>query len=481
MKIKMLLPMFVVVSVGCSKADFGSGSGKKVGSGDVLPAGGLQNPQEEALDVSEDEKNRRLAEDGPLAGDKELNAKTIELNCENSQGVIIDVGDDVIKKPIKGDETPFLELGNGKAVDIDTTGKPIVDPIKGGKDGGKPGTDLPKKDPEVLPPQAKVHAKVKGRFCPQAKNKLTVLFVVDYSGSMGRHVPVQGQAEIPGNDPQIAGSCGRLRAAQAIITKIRAEKVPTDSVEIGMVPFAGGIITNKIISITDLASFEALVSKDTFCQYVVQGSSFGYDPVNPGGIEGPAGFLGLGRVDSSTNYTAAFTAAQSMLQGVYGRKVTYFISDGQPTSGGADPVQAGITAGRMLRDSVDNLVLNGLLLGQTGPEALNVLAQVAGSPERVRRADNADELAKEILEFPEASIDEQSGRATLTVAPYPAADLGLRYLSKDSNSPGVWVYETQPFVLLGKPGQVTLNEVLVTAKGSDGSTHSAKVVIRYRQ
>ena len=140
------------------------------------------------------------------------------------------------------DETPFLELGNGKGVEIDTTGKPIVDPIKGGKDGGKPGPDLPKKDPEVIPPQAKVHAKVKGRFCPQAKNKLTVLFVVDYSGSMGRHVPVQGQAEIPGNDPQIAGSCGRLRAAQAIVSKIRAEKVPTDSVEIGMVPFAGGII-----------------------------------------------------------------------------------------------------------------------------------------------------------------------------------------------------------------------------------------------
>ena len=481
MKIKMLLPVFVVVSVGCSKADFGSGNGKKIGGGDVLPAGGQQNPQEEPLDVSQDEKNRRLAEDGPLSGDKELNAKTIELNCENSQGVIIDIGDDVIKKPIKGDETPFLELGTGKGVEIDTTGKPIDDISKGGKDGGKPQTDLPKKDPEVLPPQAKVHAKVKGKFCPQAKNKLTILFVVDYSGSMGRHVPEQGQAEIPGNDPQIDGSCGRLRAAQAIISKIRSEKVATDSVEIGMVPFAGGIVTSKIVSIIDLESFEKIVSKDTFCQYVVQGPSFGYDPANPGGIEGPAGFLGLGRVDSSTNYTAAFTAAQSMLQGVYGRKVTYFISDGQPTSGGADPVLAGIAAGKMLRESVDNLVLNGLLLGQTGPQAMDVLAQVAGSPDRVRRADNADELAKEILEFPEASIDEQSGRATLTVVPYPAADLGLRYLTKDPASAGVWVYETQPFVLLGKPGQVTLNEVIVTAKGTDGSTHSAKVVIRYRQ
>jgi hypothetical protein len=492
MKLNMLIPVIVLAAVGtgagCNKANFGAEGGKKRGSNeDVLPAGGLQNPQNDPLDVSDDEKNRDLAQDGPQAGDKELTSRTIELNCENSQGVIIDVGTDVTKGG-KGDETPFLLIGSGKDVDIDTSGKPVgkIDDVIGGKDGkggkgGKGDDDLPKKDPVEVPEQAKVTAKVKGQFCPQAKNKLTVLFIVDYSGSMGRHVPENGGPELPGNDPQINGSCGRLRAAQAILGKIRAEKAPADSVEVGMVPFAGGIVTNRIIKITDLAAFEALVSKDTFCQYVIQDPGFGYDPINPGGIDGPAGLFGLGRVDSSTNYRAAFTAGQSLLEGVYGRKVAYFISDGQPTSGGADPVQAGIEAGRSLRDNVDNLVLNGLLLGNTGPEAKLVLDQVTGSPDRVRRADNADELAREILEFPEASIDEQSGRATLTVEPYPSAPLGLRYLAKDPARTGIWLYETQPFVLLGKPGQETLNVVEVFARGLDGSTHSARVVIRYRQ
>lgn len=484
MKMKMLLTLIVVSAVGCSKANFGADSGKRVG-GNVLPAGGQQNPLNEPLDISAAEKNKQLAEEGPLAGDKELTAKTIELDCENSQGVIIDIGTDLGKQPKpteKGDESPFFDLGQskGKTVDLDTEGKPIGG--KSGTDGkGKPTTDLPGKDPEEVPEQAKVTAKVKGKFCPQAKNKLTVLFVVDYSGSMGRHIPEQGGAEIPGNDPQINGSCGRLRAAQAIVGKILAEKAPADQVEIGMVPFAGGVVNNRIVQITDLASFEALVSKDTFCQYVVQNSGFGYDPVNPGGIDGPSGFLGFGKVDASTNYRAAFTAAQSLLEGVYGRKIAYFISDGRPTSGGQDPILAGIEAGQSLRDNVDNLTLNGLLLGATGPDAKVVLDQVTGSPDRVRNAENADELAREILAFPEASIDDQSGLATLTVQPYPTAPLGLRYLTKDPASVGVWVYETQPFVLLGKPGEETLNIVEVFAKGSDGSTHSAKVVIRYRQ
>lgn len=489
MKLRILvLPMVVIAASvsACSNANFGSDGGKKRAGQDVLPAGGLQNPENAPLDISEDEKNKYV--NGPKAGEKELTGKTIELDCDNSQGIIIDVGANPPPAG-KGDETPFLLIGGdgkddkgGKGVDLDTSGKPI-DGGKGGKDDGKGGgkDDLPVDPPVVVPEQAKVTAKVKGQFCPQSKNRLTVLFIVDYSGSMGRHVPENGGAELPGNDPQIGGSCGRLRAAQAILSKIRAEKAPTDIVDVAMVPFAGGVVTNRVIKLMDLASFDALVSKDTFCQYVIQDPSFGVDPINPGGIVGPSGLFGIGAVDSSTNYRAAFTAGQTMLQGVYGRKVAYFISDGQPTSGGIDPVQAGIDAGRSMRAAVDNLVLNGLLLGNVGPEAKAVLDQVTGSAARVRHAENADQLAREIIAFPEASIDPQSGRATLTVAPYPVAELGLRYLSPDPARPGVWLYETQPFVLLGKPGVETLNVVDVMAKGVDGSTHSAQVVIRYRQ
>ena len=370
----------------------------------------------------------------------------------------------------------------GKDITLDTDGKPVggkLDPSTG-KDGGNIGQEpYPVAPPIVIPTPVRVVTQVRGQFCPKATNHLTVLFVVDYSGSMGRHIPASGQPENPGHDPQINGSCGRLRAAQAIIADINASRSPGDQIDVGMVPFAGGIVTNKFIQIQSLDSFAAQVSKDSFCQYVVQDPSFGYDPQNPGGIDGPQGILGIGQVDASTNYRAAFTAAESLLGRVYGRKVAYFISDGEPTSGGSDPVQAGIDAGRSMRDHIDNFTLNGLLLGNEGAAAQDVLVQVTGSADRVRMADNADDLAKQIMSFTTAAIDETSGDATLSVAPYPTAEIGLHYLGQDASHPGIWQYETQPFVLLGNPGTTTLNIVDVTARGQDGSTYRSTVTIRY--
>jgi hypothetical protein len=482
----LVVMLAATTSTACNKAKFGGGTAKKGGSGDVLPAGGMQNPENPPLDVGAINGNT-----GPSAGTGEVMDKTIELDCDNAEGVIIDVApkgteplpplDGAGKDDVDGKESATLALLGNSPVDVD--GKPVGDPGKPGKpDGGKPDIPLPVEPPVAVPDDGKVVTKVKGAFCPQSRHALTVLLVVDYSGSMGRHVHDQGGPEVPGNDPQVNGSCGRLRAAQAILDRIMRDKAPGDTVNVGMVPFAGGIVTSKVIPLVDAAAFTAHVNKDEFCQYVVQDASFGYDPINPGGIDGGgSGFLGLGSVDSSTNYRAAFTAAQSMLSGVYGRKAVYFVSDGEPTSGGADPVQAGIEAGRALRANVDNLTLNGLLLGAMGPGAEQVLVEVAGSPDRVRRAESADELANEILNFPDASIDESTGRATLFVAPYPAANLGLRYLAKDPSRDGVWRYETQPFVLMGRPGETVLNLVEVTAQGSDGSTYRSIVKIRYRQ
>jgi hypothetical protein len=502
-----MLALAVVTPIACNKANFGGKAGKKNGGGDVVPAGGLQDG--DALDVSDLEVNQ--GKDGPKAGDGEVLSKTIELSCDNEQGVVIDVtGPKTPTKPndkdpedkdpgededeakpteCQGSETGFQLAEEGEVV-LDKDGKVVggkdpadgkgaYDPSKGGKPGeGKP---LPPGKPIDVPEAAKVITKVKGQFCPKSSRELTVLFVVDFSGSMGRHKPENGGPIEDGNDPQINGSCGRMRAAQAIIGKLKQDRKPGDKINVAMVPFAGGIVTKKIIGVKTLDQFESLVSKDSFCQYVVQGSSFGYDPQNPGGIDGHGGLFGLDSVDSSTNYRAAFTAAGSFLSTVYGRKVVYFVSDGEPTSGGSDPVAAGIEAGRILRDSVDNLTLNALLLGNPGPQAQQVLVQVAGSPDRVRHAEDADELATKILEFGTAGIDEQSGLATLTVEGYPEADLGLKYLEQSQNDQDVWVYETKPFVLLGIPGKEVINLVEVIAKGTDGSVHSSLVKIRYRQ
>lgn len=478
------LPALVIVAAACNNATFG-GKNSKNGAGAVMPNSRLANPESEPLDVSRSEQNKSLHPDGPKPSSGAVLDKSIDLTCDTAAGVIIEVGSGLPTDPQgPSKDTPLDKLRLlGKDTAIDTTGKPI-----GGKtdDGKKPGGDepLPEFPPIPIPEPMKAVARIKGQFCPTSQNKLTVLFVVDYSGSMGRHIEKAGEQEQAGNDPQVDGSCGRLRAAQAIISKIKSEAKATDTIEIGMVPFAGGIVTNRIMKIQSLAAFEAMVSKDTFCQYVVQDPSFGYDPANPGGIDGPSGLLGgilgIGKVDSSTNYNAAFTAAESLLTGVYGRKVTYFISDGEPTSGGADPVAAGIYAGKSLRDHVDNLTLNAVLLGNIGPSAQAVLEQVSGSADRVRRAENASDLATQIALFPDATIDASTGKATLTADPYPRADLGLRYLQPDATNAKIWVYETQPFVLLGKPGVETLNVVEVTARGADGTSYSSTVKIKYR-
>ena len=170
-----------------------------------------------------------------------------------------------------------------------------------------------------------------------------------------------------------------------------------------------------------------------------------------------------------------------MLKGEAGRKVVYFITDGEPTSGGADPIAASVQAGEELRREIDNLSFNGLLLGEQDAEAESVLKQVTGSEDRFRYASDADQLASEILQFPDASIRSATGDATIEVVGNPVKDLGLMTMAKDNSREMVWVYMTQPFLLAGLPGQVVDNVVTVTALGQDGSTHSQTVRIRYRQ
>ena len=326
------------------------------------------------------------------------------------------------------------------------------------------------------PLTTQVTAKVEGEFCPTTSNELTVVFVVDYSGSMGKHVNKEDREERAGNDPQVDGSCGRLQAAQAIVAKLNADRSAGDQIRIATVPFAGAVLPSHRIGLTHLNDFDAHLNKDVFCQYVTQNGFYGYDPINPGGIDG-------GGIDSSTNYSAAFAATQALLDAKTGRKVVYFISDGEPTSGGADPVRAGAQAGADLRASVDNLAINGLLLGNpdADADAYAVLEKVSGSKERVRYAADAAQLAAEILLFPDAAIRSATGNATIEVAPNPITSLGLTSMRPDNSRDMVWVYATQPFILAGLPDRAVDNVVTVTALGQDGSTHSQTVRIRYRQ
>ncbi len=324
----------------------------------------------------------------------------------------------------------------------------------------------------AAPRTQRVEAQIQGEFCPNSTNKLSVLFLVDFSASMGKH-KFSGDGKIyDGNDPlnEQTGSCGRLSAAKAVIAKLESMATAGDDIQVSIIPFAGSVVNERIVSFRSLSAFKNALNKDNLCRYVAQGSAY-YTPgyINPSSVG----------ASSSTNYGAAFLAAENALIGRNGQKVVYFISDGEPTSPSNDPVGAGIRAGKNLRDRTTNLTVNGLLLKTRTASAVDVLNQVTGSPARVKHADQASQLADKILEFGAAAIDERFGSAKIYAHPYPEQFLGLISMKKTSGQ--VWTYLTQPFVLVGIPGKAVENRVTVYAKGTDGSVHSSIVTIRYTQ
>lgn len=333
---------------------------------------------------------------------------------------------------------------------------------------------------------ARVVMNVKGRFCPTVSDNLTVLFIIDFSGSMGPNTPDEGNMTFQaatGNDPRTmigaTKSCGRLQAVEAILAKFKAG----DKVTIGTVTFASNIVESHTTNLVDAESFKstrlAEASKlNNFCSYIPPDASFASQEMAVSG--GPVGA-------SATNYAAAFNRAYDLLRNVKGRKAVYFITDGRPTAGGGDPVAAGKNAADKLK-TIENLYFNAFFLQnkqsglQEDKQGFDNLVQTIGAPERVVRVDSAAQLAVEVGKDQAASFDPGQIKASLTVEPYqPEADLKVLSFAQDPANPKAWVFETQTFVLLGKDDEVYPHLVKVSAKAKDGTTHTSLVKILYQK
>lgn len=414
----------------------------------------------------------------PTPGTGDTLIRNFELGCEEGQGAIIEVsGDREFSLALLGPGESPTQSDNPGQNDKDSGGNPDQNEDPSGEndqDDNPKGEDdegTPKKKEDVEGDDPKIGSTVKGRFCPTSKDSsVKILFVVDYSGSMGRHTLFQNSEANPeGNDPLNGTSCGRLEAATALLSSLEASA----NVEVGMLPFAGGVVTDYLVPMEPLATFQAKLNADTFCRHVIvdQDNRAG----GPGSMSHPVGGL--------TNYKAAFNQAQTMLANVYGRKALYFITDGEPTVGGEEPgiasaTAAGVTAGIQMREAVDNLVMNALILGNN-PSAASVLEQITGTSERVRRAANASDLAEEIQNFPNPVLQVETAEATFSVEPYGTTDLGLQSFEEDPNNPLEWRYQTQPFYLHGIIGQTVDNVVLVTVEDQYGDVFESRVTIRY--
>lgn len=311
--------------------------------------------------------------------------------------------------------------------------------------------------------------RIEGEFCgvtaTNTGGPLTVLFILDYSGSMNS------------NDPPIAGGgCGRLSAGQAIVSKLKAAGPnATKNVQLGLLAFGSDAM--PVVNPAPLATFESSLTSKSFCS-----------------SEGGA-----------TNYEAAMAAAETMLASRAGAKIIYFISDGLPTvAGTGDPFgassmgtkeiyQAGRTAAASLRQRVSDLTFNAIFLGGSStssspsldPDTVDpnqYLADIAGSPDHVRVVDSAQDLAAEIKTFEDpgvVALDSASALGTLAAPSFTDRSVKLAQLTPATGRPGVWQFSTEPFTLFGPDGKVTQNTVTLTIKGADGKSYKATAVINF--
>ena len=279
--------------------------------------------------------------------------------------------------------------------------------------------------------------RVAGEFCPslEIKGDLTIVFVLDHSGSMEGN-PFEGP-----NDPTSGGTCGRLKAAQSLVQ--RYASMTSTNIKAGVVGFSSSARVQ--LPIAPLSSLQNNLTSSVFC-----------------GSDAPV---------ATTNYAAAFATTAAQLQNVQGTKLIYFISDGSPTTGGTDPHQAGLSAATALR-AVPELTLYALFVGYKSGSANNpqgYMNQITGNPALVRITANADELAKAAaaLAQPTITINKDDTKATLD-NPQGSKAVGIDRFVLRADKANTYSWMTAPIELVGDVNAAVVNQLTVTSKSSAG-------------
>ncbi len=315
---------------------------------------------------------------------------------------------------------------------------------------------------------------LEGEFCGSAQLSsgapLTVLFIIDGSGSMRT------------SDPTSGGSCGRLKATEQILKTLKSSS--GSQIQVALHNF--GDLSQSVLEPSPLDRANSLLNPGTLCGF---------------------GFGG-------TNYQSALTKAKETLQSIQGKKVVYFITDGAPSMSGTSasnlnipqanirtqadaqrilgPIyNAGLTAADQLR-ALDQLSLYTLFLQEPASgsqNSLNIYAEdpetylkkIAGDPQRFRLATSAEELAEKIAEFDaptDLTLEPSTLVATLESTGFASKTIKIKSLVP-TDKPGIWRFVSEPFVLNTRPGQSLLNSITLTVKSSDGQTLETVAKIDY--
>ena len=299
---------------------------------------------------------------------------------------------------------------------------------------------------------AKKGSKVRlaGEFCPQTKitGDMTVLFVIDHSGSM------EGSGGEGPNDKTGNGTCGRLKAAEVIVKKYK--EMGGTTVRSGVVGFSTKAQVQ--VPVGPIDSVASSLKPEVFC-----GSDSGV---------------------ALTNYNAAFTTAETQIATIPGQKIVYFISDGSPTTGGSNPAQSGLQAAENLR-KIPGVSLYALFVGYTTGTANNpkgYLEAITGDPKLVRVTASAQDLvqAAAALATPPITITAGDTTATLENA-NGTVEVKIDRVEARNDAPNRYYWTTEPFELIGQTSKAELNKLTVTTKSSTGDTLQSIADIQFNQ
>lgn len=302
--------------------------------------------------------------------------------------------------------------------------------------------------------------RLSGEFCPTASAaEVTVLFVIDHSGSMENALSGEGP-----NDPTSANGCRRLDASKLLVERYAALKAT--NVKVGVVNFASRARIG--IPITGISEVQKRLDPSTFC-----------------GLKDDLG--------SFTNYEDAFSYARKALADIEGPKVVYFITDGSPTASGsgAQPDRdfsvseaAGLKAAKQLRD-LDDVSMNALFVGYTGGLAKNprgYLEEITGDPESVRVTKDANDLVKAAASLNIGPVKiAKDDTSVLLKNPSGDSDIGMNRVTANPSKLGAHIWVTDPFVLVGTKDQVVKNILTATAKTSTGDSLKTVATINFKQ
>ncbi len=246
-------------------------------------------------------------------------------------------------------------------------------------------------------------AKIKGEICETNDTTVTVLLLVDTSTSMRD------------SDPVKQGTCGRLRAANALTEKLRAARGAT----IVVMTFA--------------------------------------DRAKSGTLDA----VSLCAAQGQTNYASALDSAEdTLVAATGGRHGIYLISDGLPdVFGQRDPMGAGLEAADKLKDAVPGVKVNALYFGKAkdGQDPNVYLEKLVGASGEVRIVDEAGELAEAIIQVEApAGLSLATFRLDVTWAGGPELTAKASSLEPVTDRPGYLTFVTEPIDLGARSGNETL-------------------------